>query len=261
MFACRNQMSWPSTRVLRPILDGATSTCDQHVHQKQPVRLTKLTAALAALTPLAINHPRKKALLNMLLSHNCLLRNSELRAITWGHIHLSGSGTSTVTIPATADKTNKRGKPDYPFLTAPPPASSPGKRKRIHNARTRPDRVLVLPTAAASPLLPYLFALRSIEQPTPATPFCPWRTYQQWYKEVKSAAAAHAWGDVGTQSFRAGGATDLFQGAAPESLVRRHGRWKSDVVQMYNRPLQSETAVDVTTAFRLAALGGARPEL
>lgn len=64
-------------------------------------------------------------------------------------------------------------------------------------------------------------------------------------RRILSAAGFTTTTEFSGHSFRAGGATDLFNGGCSPEFIKRHGRWKSDCFYIYIRtdPVQVATAV------------------
>lgn len=63
--------------------------------------------------------------------------------------------------------------------------------------------------------------------------------------------------DYSGHSFRAGGATDLFEGGAPPRIIQLTGRWRSDAYLLYIRDHWYSRAQHVSRAFSCAPTGPA----
>ena len=235
LFCARAQQQWPPHQFLNPVLEGIAREFSTPTSRPTPIRLVMILDALRKLPTLesAVATALKPALMMMLLSHNALLRTSELRALTWANIELAvPPRPSTLTVPPHADKTNKRGD----------------------------VRRLALPAAHASPLVSFLFTLRSTTAPAPSDFVCQYRTAQKWNAQIKRVARTFSWpGRFTSHSLRAGGATDLLEGGATPETVRSQGRWASNAFLSYWRPCPAESAGRVTAAFQRAGLGVRAP--
>ena len=81
-------------------------------------------------------------------------------------------------------------------------------------------------------------------------------SYNQWLRQMKDVGAFLGLDGVTTHSLRSGGCTDLLQGGASFELVRRQGRWRSDIfLTLYFRPNPEELTAHLGAALESAALG------
>jgi hypothetical protein len=72
-----------------------------------------------------------------------------------------------------------------------------------------------------------------------------------WLK-TKLQAAGHRPANFSGHSFRSGGATDLWKAGTRPLIIKRAGRWLSEVYRLYIRDNPEATAAEIARGFALA---------
>lgn len=235
-------------RQFKQVMRGLSKFNPSPVQRKRPITKAILQRMLL-FTDLS-NTKDLQTMTMAWLAHDALLRGAELlklrvKDIQWPQSSSLPSKSARCTIIVEGSKCNKDGPAEHVHIIA------YGSISAVHLLQQYFARLDLYQVKAQAQLFPLIIRDRSS-----LTSMIKWAAHHDkqdhFVPELRSILAAAGFPvttEFSGHSFRAGGATDLWDAGCPPEYIKRHGRWKSECFYIYIRTDPVNVATEVASYF------------
>lgn len=241
---CSVEWTKPQEAYMAMVKRGLRKKYRRPVHRKRPITLDVLVDLIRELDVTQVNNLQYAAM--MFLAHDACLRLKELLALRWSDIEwiLDADGEPTgLKVVIRVSKARYEEAAETLELASYDVEGMSLSAIRWLCVYMHEEAVLKRQGGVEE-----AFLFPNVRATTAQTPV-PRETFVEWVK-ARLLSAGYTTTEFGGHSFRAGGATDLHTGKAPEVIARMLGRWRSrEAYLIYIRLDPSKRAADVSEAY------------